>query len=151
MKEAVKLDRSRPRTIAIVSAFLYAATVIAMLVGVSLLFPNRLLDWLWKLNPQGAFLFHSIGPVSGVFLLVLAVGTFAAARGLLRGRRWAWLFSVALFAVDASGNVVSYFLIHEALRAATGAIISSAFLAALCRPTVRNYFLCQRLMPNHKT
>lgn len=140
MNEAVQLDKSRPKTIPIVSAFLFAATVIASVVGVSLLFPNRLLDRLWKLNPEGAALFHSIGPVSGVFLLALAVGTFAAARGLLGGRRWAWCFSVALFAIDACGNVVSFFLIHDALRAATGAMVSSVFVFALCRPSVRHYF-----------
>ena len=151
MNKAVHPDQSRSKAIPIVAAFLFAATVIATVVGVSLLFPNRLLDRLWKLNPEGAVLFHSIGSVSGVFLLALAVGTFAAARGLLGGRRWAWWFSVALFATDASGNVVSYFLIHDALRAAAGAIISSAFLIALCRPTVRHYFLRQRPMPNHKT
>lgn len=140
MSPAVQLDQSRPRTIPIVSAFLFAATVIATVVGVSLLFPNRLLDRLWKLNPEGAALFHSIGPASGVFLLALAVGTFAAARGLLGGRRWAWWFSAVLFAIDGGGNIVSYFLIHDALRTATGAIISSAFLVALCRPRVRHYF-----------
>ena len=150
MNEAVQLDKSRPKTIPIVSAFLFAATVIASVVGVSLLFPNRLLDRLWKLNPEGAALFHSIGPVSGVFLLALAVGTFAAARGLLGGRRWAWWFSVALFAIDACGNVVSFFLIHDALRAATGAMVSSAFVFALCRSPVRRYFLRQELTPNHK-
>ena len=151
MNEAAQPDQTRPKTIPIVSAFLYAATVMAMVAGVGLLFPNRLLDWLWKLNPEGAALFHSIGPVSGMFLLALAAGAFAAARGLLHGERWAWWFSVALFAIDACGNVVSYFLMHDALRAATGAIISSAFLAGLCRPSVRHYFLRPRLMPNHKT
>jgi hypothetical protein len=150
MNEAVQVYQSRPKTIPIVAAFLFVATAIALIVGVSLLFPNRILDLLWKLNPEGAVLFHSIGPVSGVFLLALSVGTFAAARGLLAGRRWAWWFSVALFAIDACGNVVSYFLIHDALRAATGAIISSAFLIALCRPTVRCYFLRHELTPNHK-
>ncbi len=150
MNATLQADRNRPGTIPIVAAFLFFATVIASVVGVSLLFPNRLLDRLWKLNPEGAVLFHSIGSVSGVFLLVLAVGTFAAARGLLAGRRWAWRFSVALFAIDAAGNIVSFFLIHDALRTATGAIISSAFLIALCRPTVRRYFLRQELTPNHK-
>jgi hypothetical protein len=147
MNETLQADRYRPGTIFIVAAFLFFATVLASVVGVSLLFPNRLLDRLLKLNPEGAVLYHSIGLVSGVFLLVLAVGTFAAARGLLAGRRWAWRFSVALFAIDAA---VSFFLIHDALRAASGAIISSAFLIALCRPTVRRYFLRQELTPNHK-
>jgi len=150
MSETLQADRHRPATILIVAAFLFFATVIASVVGVSLLFPNRLLDQLWKLNPEGAVLFHFIGPVSGVFLLVLAVGTLAAARGLLAGRRWAWRFSVALFAIDAAGNVVSFFVIHDALRTATGAIISSAFLIALCRRAVRRYFLRQELTPNHK-
>lgn len=134
---------ARPKTVPIVAAFLFVATIIASVVGVSLLFPNRLLDRLWKLNPEGAILFHSIGPVSGVFLIVLAVATFAAARGLLRGRRWAWWFSVALFGLDACGNVVSYLLVHDVLRAATGAVISSAFLIALCRRPVRCYFMRQ--------
>jgi len=150
MNETLQADRYRPGTILIVAAFLFFATILASVVGVSLLFPNRLLDWLWKLNPEGAVFFHSIGPVSGVFLLVLAVGTLTAARGLLAGRRWAWWFSVVLFAIDACGNVVSYFLIHDALRSATGAIISSTFLIALCRPTVQRYFLRQELTPNHK-
>jgi hypothetical protein len=150
MNETLQADSHRPGTVPVVAAFLFFATVIASVVGVSLLFPNRLLDRLWKLNPEGAVLFHSIGPVSGVFLLALAVGTLAAARGLLAGRRWAWWFSVALFAIDAAGNIVSFFLIHDALRTATGALISSAFLIALCRPTVRRYFLRQELTPNHK-
>jgi len=150
MSETSQADRYRPGTILVVSAFLFFATVIAFVVGVSLLFPNRLLDRLWKLNPEGAVLFHSIGPVSGVLLLVLALGPLAAARGLLAGQRWAWRFSMALFAIDAAGNIVSFFLIHDALRTAAGTIISSAFLMALCRPAVRRYFLRQELTPNHK-
>ena len=151
MNETLQADRHRPGTIPVVAAFLFFATAIASVVGVSLLFPNRLLDRLWRLNPQGAVVFHSIGPASGVLLLALAVGTLAAARGLLAGHRWAWLFSVTLFAIDAAGNIVSLFLIHDVLRTAAGAIISSAFLIALCRPTVRSYFLRQELTPNHKT
>jgi hypothetical protein len=155
MNKAVQISSrpqvlSRPKTVPIVAAFLFAATFIASVVGVSLLFPNRLLDMLWKLNPEGAILFHSIGPVSGVFLIALAATTLAAARGLLGGRRWAWWFSVTLFGLDACGNVVSYFLVHDALRAVTGAIISSAFLITLGRRSTRCYFLRQELTPNHK-
>jgi hypothetical protein len=150
MSETLQADRHRPGTIPIVAAFLFFATVIASVVGVSLLFPNRLLNRLWKLNPEGAVLFHSIGPISGVLLLVLAMGTLAAARGLLAGRRWAWRFSVALFAIDAAGNIVSFFVIHDSLRTVTGAIVSSAFLTVLWRPTVRRYFLRHEPTPNHK-
>lgn len=69
-------DRPRPKTVPFVAAFLFAATVIASIVGVSLLFPSRLLETMWKLNPEGGILFHSIGALSGVLLLVLGGGYF---------------------------------------------------------------------------
>jgi len=80
MNETLRVVENRPKTTPIVAAFLFFATAIASIVGVSLLFPNRLLEPLWKLNPEGAVLFHSIGPVSGVFLLALAMGTLGRAR-----------------------------------------------------------------------
>ena len=140
----------RPKTIVVIAAFLFAATIVAFITGESLLFPNALLDYMWKFNPQGAALFHSIGRVSGVFLLALGVGTFFAALGLLRGQRWAWWFGVFLFGIESCGNVVSYFLTHDALRSGAGAIIAITFLLFLCRPLVRSYFLRQALTPNHK-
>ena len=150
MSATTSLERYRPGTIPVIATFLFAATIIAFITGESLLFPNAFLDRMWKFNPQGATLFHSIGRVSGVFLLALGVGTFFAARGLLRGQRWAWWFGVFLFGIDSCGNVISYFLTHDALRSATGAIISATFLLFLCRQSVRSYSLRQALTPNHK-
>lgn len=150
MSAAPSLERHRPKTIGVIATFLFAATIVAFVVGESLLFPNTLLDKLWGFNPEGAALFHSIGRLSGVFLLALGIGTFFAALGLLRGQRWAWWFGVVLFAIEACGNIVSYFLIHDALRSLTGAIISATFLFFLLRDSVRGYFLRQALTPNHK-
>jgi hypothetical protein len=143
MSATANLERYRPKTIVVIATFLFAATIIALVVGESLLFPNAMLDSLWKFNPEGAALFHSIGRLSGVFLLALSVGTFFAALGLLRGQRWAWWFGVVLFATDACGNIISYFLTHDALRSLTGAIISATFLVFLCRDSVRGYLLRQ--------
>jgi len=150
MSAAPSLERHRPKPIVVIAAFLFAATIVAFVVGESLLFPNTLLDSLWKFNPEGAALFHSIGRLSGVFLLSLGVATFFAALGLLRGQRWAWWFGVVLFVTDACGNIVSYFLTNDALRSLTGTIISATFLVFLCRDSVRGYFLRQELTPNHK-
>ena len=144
------LERHRPRTISVIASFLFAATIVAFIIGESLLFPNALLDYVWRFNPEGAALFHSIGRVSGVFLLGLSVGTFFAALGLLRGRPWAWWFAVFLFAIDSAGNIVSYFFVHDALRSIFGTIISGTFLFFLCRESVRGHFLRQTLTPNHK-
>jgi uncharacterized membrane protein (DUF2068 family) len=130
----------RPRTIAVVAGFLFAATVIAVTVGVSLLFPNPVMDRLWRLNPAGAVAFHAVGRISGFFLLALGVGTFVSAWGLVRGRKWAWWFSVSLFALNAAGDLVSFFATHEALRSISGMVISFVFIYCLTRPPVRRYF-----------
>ncbi len=131
----------RPKSVPLVSVFLFTAAGIALVVGVSLLFPNRLLDRLWELNRPGAELFRRIGPVSGVFLLALSVGSAAAGRGLLRRQRWAWWFATGLFAVDGVGDVISYLVTGDLLRSAVGAAVSSAFLWAMLRRPVRAWFL----------
>lgn len=123
-----------------VSAFLFIATVIATVVGVSLLFPNTLMDRLWELNKTGSAAFRALGWVSGVMLLLLGVGTFAAANGLLKGRKWAWWFAVVLFAIDGSGDLVSLILTRDWVRGVSGVLISSAFLYSLGRSRVRQYF-----------
>ncbi len=83
MSATTSLERYRPGIIPVIATFLFAATIIAFITGESLLFPNTLLDRMWKFNPQGAALFHSIGRVSGIFLLALGVGTFFAALGII--------------------------------------------------------------------
>src|SRR5882672_9951152 len=129
----------RPRVAPIVAAFLFAATVIAAIVGISLLFPNRLMNRLWELNKPGAALFHSIGRISGVFLLALGVATAAAAQGLLRRKQWAWWFAVALFVIDGSGDVVSLFVTGDWLKSTVGVAVSSVFLYFLAQRHVRGY------------
>jgi hypothetical protein len=104
MSMAPGLERHRPKTVLVTAVFLFAATIVALVVGESLLVPNIFLDKLWKFNPEGAALFHSIGRFSSAFLLTLGVGTFFPSLGLLWGQRWAWRFGVTLFAIDACGN-----------------------------------------------
>ncbi|SRR5713101_219034 len=130
----------RPKTVLIVAAFLFAATAIAAVVATSLLFPNKFLDQLWDLNKAGAAAFRALGKISGVLLLMLGVGIFAAGLGLLRGKRWAWWFAIALFAIDGCGDIVSFFITGDALRSASGVVISSVFLCCLAQRHVRRYF-----------
>lgn len=131
---------ARPITIPIVAGFLIAATIIAAIVGISILFPNRFLDRLWELNKPGAELFKRIGPISGIFLMMLGAGTGAAAYGLLQRKIWAWWFAVVLFVVDGTGDIVAAIMTHDFLRTATGVAISSVFIWALTRDRVRRYF-----------
>ena len=134
------LAQQRPKTVPIVATFLFAATGIAAVVGTSLIFPNRLLDWLWELNKPGAALFQAVGRISGVLLLALGIGTAAAATGLLHRRKWAWWFAMVLFAIDGCGDVLAFFATGDILRTACGVAVSATFLYFLTRPRVRRYF-----------
>jgi len=110
-------------------------------VGTALLVPGRLLNALATLNPRGMAAFEALGRASGVLLLAVGAGTAAVGVGLLRRRRWAWWLAIALFAVDACGDLVTGFVTREWVRALAGVAISSAFLVALSRPGVRGYFV----------
>lgn len=130
---------SRPKSIPIVAGFLFASSAIAAVVGISSLFPNPLMDRLWELNKSGAGFFRSLGEIAGLLLLALSAVTLSAARGLLRGRRWAWWFAVALFALDACGDVASYFVIGDAPRSLVGVAVSGCFLYLLVQRKVREW------------
>lgn len=130
----------RPKAIAVTAGFLFAATAIAVVVGSSLLFPGKLLDWMSQFNRPGMAAFQTLGRFSGLLLLALGLGTAAAARGLLRGRVWAWWFAVILFAVNGFGDLVAFYVTRDTLRSVSGIAVCSAFLYALSRHRVRFYF-----------
>ncbi|HEY1335940.1 MAG TPA: hypothetical protein VGF59_00455 [Bryobacteraceae bacterium] len=127
----------RPGAVTVVAAFLFFATAMAAIVGLSLWFPNRLMDEMWKLNEPAAPLFQRAPRIFGSLLLLLSAGTAAAAIGLLRGRKWAWWFAVLLFALNGCGDLVSFILTGDAWRSLAGVAIAGAFLYALTRPEVR--------------
>jgi hypothetical protein len=132
------VTQSRPAAVSIIAGFLFVASVIAAVVGTAVLFPTPLLDRMWEWNRPGAAVFRTIGPIAGVFLWGLSVAVFAAARSMLRRRRWAWWFAVVLFAVDGLGDVISYPFTNESARTIFGAAVSSVFLILLLR--ARSYF-----------
>src|SRR5581483_2261831 len=98
----------KPKSVVLVAVFLFMATGIALVVGVSLIFPNPVTQWLWKLNEPGERAFRAAGRWAGCPLLLLGVGAFATARALLRGRWWAWWFAVVLFVANGIGDLVSF-------------------------------------------
>jgi hypothetical protein len=130
----------RPKTVLIVAAFLFAATAIAVAAGVSLLFPNPLLDRLWTLNQPGEATFRSLGRVSGLPLLVIGAGTCAAAVGLVQGKKWAWWLAVVLFTINGCTNVVGLIVAGSWVRSGSGVVICAVFLYSLSRSRVRAYF-----------
>src|SRR6516225_1563300 len=108
--------RQRPTTIPVVAAFLFVAAGIAVIVGVSLLFQNAVLDRVWELNKPAKALFQRHAKIFGLFLLLLSVGTLFSGVGMLRRRRWAWWFALVLFAVNGAGDLVSLEITGDWMR-----------------------------------
>jgi hypothetical protein len=134
----------RPKAVPIVAGFLFFATVIAIFVGSSLLFPNPLMYRLWELNRPGETVFVSVRGPASLFLIALGVATCAAGFGLLGGRRWAWWFALVLFAVDATGDVVAFFATGQILRTVVGVVVSGIFVGLLMQSGVRSWFVSSR-------
>jgi hypothetical protein len=130
----------RPKTVPIVAAFLFFATAIAVVAGVSLLFPNPLMDRLWTLNKPGEATFRSLGRVTGLPLLLIGAATCAAGVGLVQRKNWAWWLAVVLFAISGIGDAVSVMVTGDWLRSGSGIVICGVFLYSLSRSRVRAYF-----------
>ena len=116
-----------------VAGFLFLATLIAIVVAISLLFPGTFLDRIWNLNPSAYAAFHVLGKLSGVILLVLGVGTGTTAFGLLRQRRWAWWLALVLFSANGLGDLVNLLIGGDRWKSAAGTLIAAAFVFLLVR------------------
>ena len=130
----------RPKTITVVATFLFAASALAVITGTSLLFPNKLLDWLSDLNRPARAGFQALGWISGVLLCALGVATGFAGAGLMRRKKWAWWFSVVLLAINGCGDAVGYFITRDLLKSAAGLLVAGTFLFFLSRSSVRRFF-----------
>jgi hypothetical protein len=134
------LAERNPKAVSVVAAFLFAASVVAVVVGASLLFPNPLLDRLWELNRPAAAAFRTAGKPVGALLWMLGAGAFAVARGLLRRCIWAWWFALILFAVNGAGDLVTFLITGDWLRSVSGIAVCAVFVSLLCRRDVRRTF-----------
>jgi hypothetical protein len=140
MMMGMKTERSATVTVRVIAAFMFFATAMALLAGSSLLFPGPLLDAMWELNPDAHAVFETVGPAMGILLLLLGVATCATGLGLLRHKMWAWVVALAIFAINACGDLVTLFWRRDLLRGGSGILIAGAFLFLLTRPRVRNSF-----------
>jgi hypothetical protein len=124
----------------VVMVFLVFAALMATFIGTLLLFPGKLLEWLWRFNPEARAAFQSLGRLSSLLLFVVGAVAGGAALGIRQRRKWGWWLGVLLFAVNALGDMVSLFVTGRVIRGASGAVISGLFLWYLAHPAVRRQF-----------
>jgi hypothetical protein len=141
MADDIDIGKGKPVTVPVISVFLFLAAVVALITGISLLFPGPIWNGMWEMNRTAYIAFEKMGRLSGAILLTLAAMAGIAGAGLLWGRRWAWWIAVVLFAINGLGDLINLILSHDLLRGGTGVLIAGAFLFFLTRPGVRRQLL----------
>lgn len=129
-----------PPIVIFVLVFLFFATAMAWVTGISLALPGTFLDAIWKMNPDAYNGFAPMGAAAIILLLLLGACTFAAALGMLRGRKWAWWLTVSVFVLNILGDVADMFVHHDYLKRGFGVLIVLFFLFLLSRPSVKAFF-----------
>lgn len=135
----------RPRGITALSIFLLAGALISFTAGLSLLFPNRIIEPMWRVNPRGHQGLMRIGLWGVVLLFAASVSCAAGAVGLWRSARWGHRVAVTLIAINLLSDVANSVLGAEP-RAVVGVPIASVLLLYLMSKRVREYFATPRVV-----
>jgi hypothetical protein len=130
---------SRPFGITALSIFFFAATGITFVAAVSLLFPNGLLEPIWRLNPRARVGLGAIGLGAPLLFFVVASACALAAIGLWRGARWGYWIANAILIINTLGDLINVISETER-RAIVGIPIVVLILAYLFSRKVRGFF-----------
>jgi hypothetical protein len=135
----------RPVGITALSIFFLAGALISLTAGLSLLFPNSIIEPMWRVNPRGHQGLVRIGLWGVALLFAASVSCAAAAVGLWRSARWGHRVAVTLIAINLLSDVANSVLGAEP-RAVVGVPIAFALLLYLMSKRVRRYFAAARVM-----
>jgi hypothetical protein len=130
---------SRPFGITALIIFFFAATGIALVTAISLLFPHGFLESIWKLNPRARISLGAIGVWAPLLFFVVAVACATAAIGLWRGARLGYWIAIAILTINAIGDLVNAIL-GTKQRALIGIPVVVVILAYLFSRKVRSFF-----------
>jgi len=135
---------SKPWPVILVAVLECLAAFTAWVVSFSLLVPGTWLDRMWELNAPVHEAFATQARPVATLLLVIGGLAAAASMGLLARRVWAWLLSLAIFSINALGDLVSILITRDFVHGLSGILIDVIFLYLLLRPNVRSFFLARR-------
>lgn len=108
--------------------------------AVALLFPGRVLDGVWRLNPEARPALNSMGPWAIALMASVSLACAASAAGLWMGARWGQRSAVAVLAVNLCGDAANA-LFRGDLRTLIGLPIAAAMIVYLLGPRAKAYFL----------
>jgi hypothetical protein len=111
----------------------------ALLFGFATIWPDALFRLNQKLNPPAQIQLNPLGKTVGILLLVLAVARGLSAVGWFRWRRWGWLLTTILIAIQIPRDAINV-MSGNLAQGLFGAVVASALLFYLLQPEVRSAF-----------
>jgi hypothetical protein len=109
--------------------FAFGATMCALTVGL-LLFPGSALDSLWRINPDAALAFGSMGYWALILMLTVGTGCSFAAIGLWQARPWGMWLALIILSINMIGDLTNVFVRHD-YRGLIGVPVASAMIFLL--------------------
>lgn len=134
----------RPAAVVLIAVLECAAAAAAAVVSLSLLVPGTRLDRIWDLNPAVHEAMAANARPVGTLLLLVGMLSAVAGIGLLTRQLWAWLLSLAMFGINALGDLLSMVIVRDWSRGLAGIAVDAVFLYLLLRANVRAFFLARR-------
>jgi len=138
-KDGLAIGKKPPIVTRVTSVIAFASTMIALVAGLSLLWPGTIFDMLWKLNPAAQTEFVRGGRLVGLLLLCLGIMTSVAGVGLVKGKTWAWWLTLLLLVAVGAVNLI------RLLAGDPGEVFGTPFTLGLLwlhvQPKVRKFFL----------
>lgn len=136
---SLAIGKKPPIVTRFTSVILFGSTIIALVGGLSLLWPGTIFDMLWKLNPAAQTFFVRGGRLFGLLFLCLGIMSSFAGVGLLKGKSWAWWLTLLGLVVVGTVNLLRF------LTGDPGELFGTPFTLGLLwlhvQPSVRKFFL----------
>lgn len=133
------LSNSRPLGVSALSVFFSAATLITIVAAVSLLFPNGLLEPIWRLNPRARAGLGVLGMWAVLLFLIVGLACAVAAFGLWQKRWWGYCTAIVVLSINLLADLINVVSGSEP-RAIIGVPIVALIIIYLLRPKVRHHF-----------
>jgi hypothetical protein len=119
--------------------FLLFGSVMASLAGTSLVWPGKIFDRMWEVNPRAYNQLAPYGKTVGILFVLLGITLAFSGVGWFKRRVWGWRLVVIIIVTQVLASFVTA-LMGGVTRGLVGAIISGALLFYLLRPAVRATF-----------
>jgi hypothetical protein len=104
---------SRPPGITVLGLFFGFGALMSGLAAVMLLFPESVLEPLWRLNARAREGFAAMGWWGVLLMAAVCLACGMAALGVLRCQRWGYWIALAILSINLAGDAANAVIAHD--------------------------------------